>query len=462
MSLLSLENLMNKSLGKKFSEEKNNFEKSIDTLYNSNLSDEDLLLLNDNVFNELVAEDFSVECLIYNTIMYDDILEAASGLLDYKQNQEYLDIYYKITEVLGTEAVENTVKEQGFFGKIWEGIKSVFKKIIDAFKKLGAAIKRFFTGKGDEEKSEKQEEAYQEAVKLERTDPNARKFFKLKSANGNHVLNGVFANKDLGGSTVVKMAINIKSLLNGDKGLRKSIEPILVENSLSDSKTFSEIVNGGHYRELVTNKNKLLSKKFNEYFKVQINFETDKDNEIVNKIFYGHPNPKKIKFPLSSIIKFVPSTIFKTEFNSNITRITDILNAITTEYDQFINSVDSKVKNNFNSSVFLNEMKGDLKHKYNTYLKNVVKILQGLKDQSIKIGRILNSIIKEYIYLKNELTKAYNIALKNEEKYNKKMDKKEAKMEQKAAKKAEKDRIKAMKEEQKAAKKAEKEAKKNK
>ena len=51
MSLLNLESLMNKSLGKNFSEEKNNFEKSIDTLYNSNLSDEDLLLLNDNAFN---------------------------------------------------------------------------------------------------------------------------------------------------------------------------------------------------------------------------------------------------------------------------------------------------------------------------------------------------------------------------------------------------------------------------
>lgn len=462
MSLLNLESLMNKSLGKNFSEEKNNFEKSIDTLYNSNLSDEDLLLLNDNAFNELVAEDFSVECLTYNTIMCDDILEAASGLLDYKQNQEYLDIYYKIAEVLGTEAVENAVKEQGFFGKIWEGIKSIFRKIIDAFKKMGAAIKRFFTGKSDEEKSEKQEEAYQEAIKLERIDPNASKTFKMKSSDGRKVLYGVFNNPDLGSKNVGTIIMKFKDITNN---LKKDLKPILTEQSISNSKIHKEILDGSQYYLIVDKRYESLSNDLKNIFKIKINFKTDKENEIVNKIMYGSPNPKKVNMTLSHLIKQIPSFIFKTDFNYNINRITNILEQITSDFNQFIIEIDSYVNNFFKGAIYktiLASEKGADKARLKLFQKNMIKIIQGLKDISIKIGKFTNAIIKEYIYLKNELTKAYNIALKNKEKYNKKMDKKEAKMEKKAAKQAEKNRIKAMKEEKKAAKQAEKEAKKNK
>lgn len=349
-------------------------------------SEESFALLDLNfALKALSVENFKVDTLIYNVEMENLILGKASSL---KKNASTESLYYGLESVFSMEdGEEASEKSSNIFVKIWDGIKTIFKKIIDAIKKLFSAIGRFFTGKKAEEAekaAEKKEEVVQEVEKAIEKESNPEK--KKEYYGKNHT---VFVasdkailveavSKDLGSQSVAKMLEEAtkKSVFEDAKSMLDKI----MKNKIASVDSQYEI------------KNRII-KNIKSNLKIN-NIVEFKPESVVNQFLYGMAKPKKMKYNSLELVK---------KLNGGILRKAIVVHVVS--MNENLKTLDDITKKAFNDMGKGNQYEEFAKKEPKRF-KESVKELNKFKDALVFYVKFMASYSKSILRLREEFASA--------------------------------------------------------
>lgn len=349
-------------------------------------SEESFILLDLNyALKALSVENFKLDTLIYNVEMENLILEKASSL---KKNASTESLYYGLESVFSMEdGEEASEKSSNIFAKIWDGIKTIFKKIIGAIKKLFSAIGRFFTGKKaeeDEKAAEKKEEVVEKvenAVEKE-SSPEKKKEYYGK----NHT---VYVASD---KSILVEAVS-KDL--GAPIIAKLISDATKNDIMKDSQTILDKILKGKI-EMVDAENEMkqkILKNIKNNLKIN-NVVEFKPESIVNQFLYGMAKPKKMKYNSLELVKKLNGGILRKAIAVQIASISDNLK-----------SIDEITKRAFND-MGKGEKYKEFAEKDKKKFKIAVKEINKFKDSLVFYIKFIASYTKEIFRLRKEFAAA--------------------------------------------------------
>lgn len=190
------------------------------------------------------------------------IMEASvlNHLESFKNSNSYeaQEIYYDLKSQI--ERSQESVGD--FFGKIWEGIKKIFQKIIDILSSIGNWFKNLFSKGEDEEKTRKMAKSGGKAI--EKAKKNVKENVALKGSAG------------AGGATTANTNTKDDKTKNNDKK--------------KEEKTKNNSVKKEEKTEKAAEKNESLAKNIKAFSQKQI-----VPSSVIKKDFYINLITKKIE-----------------------------------------------------------------------------------------------------------------------------------------------------------------------
>ena len=338
--MLELNNLL-ETAGYKISDSSDSYENFIQSLDGVTKHDYYQLSIEKDL-TSLNYVNFQIDTVIGNLSREMLIFDTLSSLIN-NRSTEAANTYFEIMDKLGMSVEDLEEKSQNIFQKIWEAIKTAFRKIGELFGKIIRWFKNLFSGKKREEDKEIQEEIPKvvEEVKSENTKKINEKFFKLtetmKSAGDNIIVDKAKADLFHG----ITSAFYKKSLATFNKEAPKMCDSVVKMLGSVGEKGHDKNINAGSNMASRVSGN--IIKAFNSTFGVEINEGSMKAvDKVVNRVFYGTDAPQKQKVSVRNIILKIPQSVldnkihvFSNEIDSSLVELKKAMDDMNRSMDKY-------------------------------------------------------------------------------------------------------------------------------